>query len=56
MVLSELYGVRIELATSAALMIWIVTFVVVVPFGLLLALHEGLNWKRMRQLRLESQP
>ncbi len=55
-VLRELHAVPIELATSVALMIWILTFVVVVPPGLLLAVHEGLNWKRMRQLKLESQP
>lgn len=56
MVLSELHGVRIELATSVGLMIWIVTFVVVVPLGLLVAFHEGLSWNRMKQLRLELEP
>jgi len=54
LVLSEIYHVPIELASSVALMIWFVTFVVVVPIGLPLALHEGLGWRKMRQMRLEN--
>lgn len=54
-VLGEVYRVPIELASSIALMLWVVTFVVVVPFGIPLALHEGLNWKKMKQMRLESE-
>lgn len=49
-VLSELHAVGLELASSVAMMIWAITFVVVVPIGVPLALHEGLTWKRMRRI------
>jgi hypothetical protein len=54
LVLTELFGVRFELATSFALFIWILTFVVIVPFGLVLALKEGLNWHSLRQIGREA--
>jgi len=44
LVLTELFAVPLELATSLALTLWFITFVVVVPFGLLLAVREGLSW------------
>lgn len=53
-VLTEMYGAKVELATSIAIMIWAITFVVIVPFGLALAFHEGLNWKRLRQLEQDA--
>jgi uncharacterized membrane protein YbhN (UPF0104 family) len=49
-VLTELYRVSIETATGLAIVLWIVTCVVVVPPGLLLAFHEGLNWRKFRDL------
>lgn len=53
-VLTELFGIRLEVATSFSLFIWIVTFVVIVPVGLLAALHEGLNWRGLRQIGRET--
>jgi uncharacterized protein (TIRG00374 family) len=53
-VLTEMFGVKVELATSMAVMIWAVTFVGIVPFGVALAFHEGLNWKRLRQLEQDA--
>lgn len=53
-VLTEMYGAKVELATSVAVMIWVVTIVVIMPLGLALAFHEGLNWKRLRQLEMEA--
>lgn len=50
LVLTELYGARVELATSFALLLWIITFVAIVPIGLGLALAEGLNWHSLRQI------
>src|SRR5262249_46841220 len=41
-VLTQIFGLPLEAATGIALLIWILTFVAVVPFGLLLACHEGL--------------
>jgi uncharacterized protein (TIRG00374 family) len=53
LVLTELYGVRLELASSFALLLWILTFVAIVPVGLVLALKEGLDWHSLRQLGRE---
>lgn len=52
-VLTELFRLPLELATSMALLTWAITFVVIIPPGLLLALHEGLTWKRLRRLESE---
>ncbi len=53
LVLTELFRVRLELATAFAILIWILTFVAIVPFGLLLALKEGLNWRSLKQIGQE---
>lgn len=45
LVLTELFGMRLELATAFAFLAWFLTFVAIVPFGLLLALKEGLDWR-----------
>jgi glycosyltransferase 2 family protein len=54
LVLTELFGVKLELATSFAIFSWIMSFVVVVPVGLFWALREGLNWRKLRQLGEEA--
>jgi hypothetical protein len=45
--------VPLEISTSVALVLWITSFVVVVPFGLLLAVHEGIRWSALKQLEPE---
>jgi glycosyltransferase 2 family protein len=54
LVLTELYGTRVELATSFALLLWILTFVAIVPVGLGLAVKEGLDWHSLRQIGREA--
>jgi len=54
LVLTELFHVKLELATSFAILIWIMTFVVVVPFGLLMAVREGLDWRKLRRVGRET--
>ena len=54
LVLTELFGVRLELATSFAVLLWIFTFVAIVPIGLGLALKEGLDWHGLRQIGREA--
>jgi uncharacterized protein (TIRG00374 family) len=54
LVLTELYCVRVELATSFALLLWILTFVAIVPVGLALALKEGLDWHSLRRIGREA--
>jgi glycosyltransferase 2 family protein len=53
-VLTELFGVRLELATTFAIFVWLLTFVAVVPFGLILAVKEGLDWRGLRRLGQET--
>jgi uncharacterized membrane protein YbhN (UPF0104 family) len=52
--LTELYGTRLELASSFALLLWILTFVAIVPVGLGLALKEGLDWHSLRRMGREA--
>ena len=54
LVLTELYGVRLEVAASFALLLWILTFVAIVPVGLSLALKEGLDWHSLRKIGREA--
>jgi glycosyltransferase 2 family protein len=50
LVLTEFFGVRLAAATGVALILWIVSFVMIVPIGLALAFHEGLQWRNLRHL------
>jgi glycosyltransferase 2 family protein len=50
LVFTEIYHLPVEAAAGLAVFIWIITFVVVVPVGLVCAFHEGLNWSKLRQL------
>ncbi len=54
LVLTELFGVRLEIASTFAVLIWIFTFVVIVPAGAVLALKEGLDWHSLRQIGREA--
>ena len=56
LVLTKVFGLPVEAATSLAVILWATTFVVIVPFGLVLALHEGLSWRKLRQLEQEAAP
>ena len=50
--LEHIFDVPRELAASCGIMLWLVTFVAVIPAGLLLAHHERLS---LRKLSQESQ-
>jgi uncharacterized protein (TIRG00374 family) len=50
LVLTELFGIGLEGAMGVALIYWLVVWVAVVPFGLILALAEGLNWRSLRHI------
>jgi uncharacterized protein (TIRG00374 family) len=52
--LTELFGIRIEAASGIALMLWLVTFVSIFPPGLILAFHEGIKWRTLRHLEVET--
>lgn len=53
-VLTELFGMPLEVSSSLALVLWAITFVVIVPIGLALAFHEGINWGKLRQIGAEA--
>ncbi len=50
LVLTEFFGVTLEAASGIALVLWIITFVVIVPLGLVLAFHEGIQWRNLRHI------
>ena len=53
LVLTELFRVPLEISTSVALVLWFISFVVVIPPGVALALHEGVRWRTLKQLEPE---
>ena len=55
LVLTELFQVPLEIATSLALLLWIIMFVVIVPVGILLAVREGLDWAKLRSMAREAE-
>jgi glycosyltransferase 2 family protein len=56
LILTKVFGLSVELATSMAVLFWLVSFVAVVPFGVALALHEGLSWGKLKELEREAMP
>jgi uncharacterized membrane protein YbhN (UPF0104 family) len=50
LVLTELFRVPVEVSTSMAVVLWIISFVVVIPFGLILALRDGIRWSSLKQI------
>ena len=54
LVLTELFGIRLELATAFAIYLWAITFVAIVPLGLFVALKEGLDWHSLKRIGRET--
>jgi len=54
LVLTELFGVRLELASAFAIFLWIITFVAIVPLGLSVAVKEGLDWHSLKRIGREA--
>lgn len=50
LVLTQFYGVGLEAASGVALMLWLVSFVAIVPLGLALAFHEGIKWRSLKHI------
>ncbi len=53
LVLTELFGIRLELASAFAVFLWFITFVAIVPLGLIVALKEGLDWRSLKRIGRE---
>ncbi len=54
LVFTEFFRMSLEVATGIALVIWTVSFLVVVPVGLFLAFREGLNLRKLTRLTEEN--
>jgi len=53
--LNRIFGVPPELATSCGIMLWLVTFIAIVPVGLLLAHRERLSFRKLSQESHEAE-
>ncbi len=49
-VLTEFFGIGWFTATGIALVLWAMSWLSIVPFGLALAFHEGIKWSSLRDL------
>lgn len=56
LVSKELFGLGIESATGLALLVWVLTWLTVVPFGLVTAFAQGLKWGALRHVEEEAKP
>lgn len=56
LVLTEFFGISFEAASGIALVLWFITWVIIVPVGLALAFHEGIKWRSLRDLETEEPP
>ena len=48
LVLTEIFGIQLELATSVGLLVWLLLWVSILPVGALLAIRQGLTWAGVR--------
>jgi uncharacterized protein (TIRG00374 family) len=49
LVLTEIFGVPLEVATPLSLILWFISFMSIVPLGVAFALHDGLTWARIKE-------
>ena len=49
LVLTEIFAVPIEVATGLGLLLWFISFVAILPVGVVLGVREGLTWARLRE-------
>ena len=50
LVLTQLFGIPLEIASTASILLWVLCFMIVLIPGLPLAVREGLTWQRLRTL------
>jgi hypothetical protein len=51
--LTELFGVSVEVSSGMALLLWVLTFLVVIPPALVVLAWSGLTWGKLRHLESE---
>lgn len=47
LVLTEFFRLPVETATGIAIVMWAVAFLAIIPLGVVLALQEGLQWRKL---------
>ena len=50
LVFTELFGLTLEAATAGTLLVWALTWLTVVPLGLVAAFTEGVQWRTLRHV------
>ena len=50
LILTELFGLPLATASACTLLVWITSWLTIVPVGLLFAFSEGLQWKNLKQM------
>lgn len=50
LVLTEFFGLGFSTASGLALVLWVLSFVTIVPFGFAFAFHEGIKWRSLRHI------
>ncbi len=53
-VLTQFFAISLEGATSLAIVMWGISFAIILPVGLILALREGINFRKLSTLEQES--
>lgn len=53
-VLTQLFGIRFEDAASLAIVLWVISFTLIVPLGIAFAVREGLSFTKLRHIGEET--
>jgi hypothetical protein len=53
-VLADIFRMPLEAATGIAIAFWVLNFAIIVPFGLVLAARQGINWKTISHLEVSD--
>jgi len=53
--LTKIFGADSAAATSAALIIWLVCFYAIAPFGVVIGAHEGVSWREIETESLDAE-
>lgn len=56
LVLTQVFGIPLEIASTAAILLWAISFMAVIAPGLPLAARQGLTWQRLRSISRGDAP
>lgn len=56
LVLTEIFRIPLEVATGIALIHYVITFIVILPIGIPLLVHDGINWRKLKEMEGGSLP